>query len=107
MVLVRFLISTLPYQFSRVKYRHVCNENISIWSVNTLTANYVYSRSNRQKLPLPLQIQLPKKPKVLCEIFIAFLESTLNFEHSEKKNDPSSPRISEVIDSKRRAYLNE
>ena len=51
-------------------------------------------------------MQLPKKPKVLCEIFIAFLESTLNFEHSEKKNDPSSLLISENIDSERRAYLN-
>ena len=66
----------------------------------------MYSCSYRKKLPLPIQMQLPKKPKVLCEIFIAFLESTLNFEHSEKKNDPSSLRISENIDSERRAYLN-
>ena len=46
--------------------------------VNTLTANYEYSRSNRENLPLPIQMQLSEKPKT-------FLESTLNFEHFEKK----------------------
>ena len=39
-------------------------------------------------------------------IFIAFLEFTLNFEHFEKKNEPHSLSLSEVIDSERRAYLN-
>ena len=29
-------------------------------------------------------MQLPEKPKKLCQFFIAFLESTLNFEHFEK-----------------------
>ena len=30
--------------------------------VKTLTANYEYSRSNRENLPLPIQIKLSKKP---------------------------------------------
>ena len=30
--------------------------------VNTLTGNYEYSRSNRENLPLPIQIKLSKKP---------------------------------------------
>ena len=30
--------------------------------LNTLTANYEYSRSNRENLPLPIQIKLTKKP---------------------------------------------
>ena len=30
--------------------------------INTLTANYEYSRSNRENLPLPNQIKLSKKP---------------------------------------------
>ena len=30
--------------------------------VNTLTANYEYSHSNRENLPLPIQIKLSKKP---------------------------------------------
>ena len=75
-----------------------------------LTANYEYSRSNRENLPLPIQMQLSKKAKIFCCIFISFLKSTLNFEHFEKKKKkkkgPSSLSISEVIDSERRAYLN-
>ena len=72
--------------------------------VNTWTANYEYSRSNRENLPLTIQMQLFEKPKIFCCIFIAFLESTLNFEHFEKKknknkNEPPSLSISEVIDS--------
>ena len=75
---------------------------------NTLTANYEYSRSNRENLPLPIQMQLSEKPKIFCQFFIAFLESTLNFEHFEtkKKNESHNSSISEVIDSERRAYLN-
>ena len=42
--------------------------------------------------------------------FIAFLESTLNIEHFEKKkikkNEPHSLSISQIIDSDRRDYLN-
>ena len=53
--------------------------------VKTLTANYEYSRSNRKNLPLPVQMQLSEKPKTYFQFFIAFLESTLNFEHFEKK----------------------
>ena len=52
-------------------------------------------------------MQLCQKPKAFCCFFIAFLESTLNFEHFEKKKKkPRSSSISEVIDSERRAYLN-
>ena len=54
-------------------------------------------------------MQLSKKPNTFCRFFIAFLESTLNFEHFEKKkkkNEPRSLSISEVIDSEKRAYLN-
>ena len=34
------------------------------------------------------------------------MESTLNFEHFEKKPEPHSLSISEVLDSERHAYLN-
>ena len=54
-------------------------------SVNTLSANYEYSRSNRENLPLPIQMQLSEKPKTFSQFFIAVLEFTLNFEHFEKK----------------------
>ena len=65
-------------------YRDV-NFNAWLSLVNTLTANYEYSRSNRENLPLPIQMQLSEKPKAFCELIIAFLESTLNFEHFENK----------------------
>ena len=54
-------------------------------NVNMLTATYEYSHSNRENLPLPIQMQLSGKPKTFSQIFIAFLESKLNFKHFEKK----------------------
>ena len=52
-------------------------------------------------------MQLSEELKILCSIFIAFLESTLSFNHFEKKKkELRSLSISEVIDSERRAYLN-
>ena len=71
-----------------------------------MTANYEYSRSDRENLPLPIQLQLSKKLKTCSRFFIAFLESTLNLEHFEKKDEPHSSSIYEVTDSERRAYLN-
>ena len=69
------------------------------------TAAYEYSRSNREKLTPPIQMQFSKKPKAFCSKFIAFLESVLNFEHF-KKIKTHSLGISEIIDSKRSSYLN-
>ena len=51
-------------------------------------------------------MQLPKKPKIFCCNFIVFLESTLNFEHFEKKNEHHSLSISEICDSEKRGCLN-
>ena len=53
-------------------------------------------------------MQLSGKLKIFSQFFIAFLESTLNFEHFEekKKDEPHSPNISKVTDSERRAHLN-
>ena len=48
-------------------------------------------------------MQLSKKRKTCCTHFIAFLESTLNFENSEK-NESHSISISEIIDFERRGY---
>ena len=51
-------------------------------------------------------MQLSEKLETFSGFFIAFFESALNFEHFEKKNEPHSSSISEVIDSQRRVYLN-
>ena len=57
--------------------------------VNTLTANYEYSRSNRENLPLPIQINLSKKPYIFCCIFFYFQCS-----EKKKKNEPHRSSIS-------------
>ena len=67
--------------------------------INKFTADDKYFRYNRENLLLPLLMELSQKPKIFCCFFIAFLESTLNFEHFQKGGRPHSLSISEIIDS--------
>ena len=53
--------------------------------INTLTTNYAYSGSNKENLPLPIQIKLSKIQQTVSVIVLKFLESTLNFQCSVKK----------------------
>ena len=39
----------------------------------------------KTQLLLPIEMQLPKKPKIFCGTFVAFLRSALYFEHFETK----------------------
>ena len=55
-----------------------------------LTANYEYSRSNGENLPLTIQIQLSENLKNFCRNFIAFLKSKVIFEHLKKKKKRAS-----------------
>ena len=64
---------------------HLVKSEILGLLVNTLTANYVYSHSNTNNLPLSFQIELSQKLKTVATFFIAFSDSGLNFEHFEKK----------------------
>ena len=73
--------------------------------VNTLTAESTYSRRNMQTLTQQVQTPLSLKQKTFSGFFIAFLKSTWNGEHFEKKRESSSLSISEIIDSKRGGYL--
>ena len=73
--------------------------------VDTLTAEYTYSRRNMQTFTQQVQRPLSLKQKTFFGIFIAFLKSTWNGEHFQKKEESSSLSISEVIDSKRGGYL--
>ena len=73
--------------------------------VNTLTAEYTYSRRNMQTLTQQVQTPLSLKQKTFSWFFIAFLKSTWNGEHFEKKGESSSLSISEIIDSQRDGYL--
>ena len=73
--------------------------------VNTLTAEYTYSRRNMQTLMQQVQTPLSLKQKTFSGLFIAFLKSTWNGENFQKKGESSSLSISEIIDSKRGCYL--
>ena len=55
--------------------------------VNTLTADDQYSLLNRDNLTQPIRTQLFQKQKAFSQFFLAFLESTLIFEHLQKKDD--------------------
>ena len=73
--------------------------------VNTLTAEYTYSRRNMQTLTEEVQTPLSLKQKTFSGFLIAFLKSTWNGEYFQKKGESSSLSISEIIDSKRGGYL--
>ena len=73
--------------------------------VNTLTAEYTYYRRNMQTLTQQVQTPLSLKQKTFSGFFIAFLKSTWNGEHFQKKGESSSLSISEIINSKRDGYL--
>ena len=72
---------------------------------NTFTAEYTYSGHNMQILAQQVQTPLSLKQKSFSRFFIAFLKSTWNGEHFQKKGESSSLSISEIIDSKRGGYL--
>ena len=67
--------------------------------VNTLATDEKYPVLNRDNLTIPIQMQLSQKQKTFSQFFAAFLKSTLNFEHFEKKDDPQRFCISEITDS--------
>ena len=53
--------------------------------VNTLTENEKYCLLYRDNLTQPIQILLSPKQKTFFQFFSAFLKSTLNFKHFQKK----------------------
>ena len=64
--------------------------------VNTLTDNHKHSLLYTDNLMKPIQKLLSRKRKTASEFFSAFFKSTLNFEHSQEKDDPHSPCISKI-----------
>ena len=53
--------------------------------VNTLSEDDKYCLLYNDNLLQPIQILLSQKQKTFSQFFCAFLKSTLNFEHFEKK----------------------
>ena len=68
---------------------------------NTLSADGKYSLLNRDNLTQPIQIQLSRKQKTFSEFFAAFLKSSWNFQHFQKKYDCHSWGISKITESKK------
>ena len=65
---------------------------------NTLSADGKYSLFNRDNLTQPIQMQLSRKQKTFSDFFSAFLKSSLNFEHFQKKDEPHCWWISKITD---------
>ena len=59
-----------------------------------------------QNLPQQFQTQASQKQKTFSGFFIAFLKGAWNLEHFQKKDEYPGVIISEIIDAKRRGYLN-
>ena len=57
--------------------------------LNTLTADYKYSRQNRENLSQQVPMKTSLKRKTCSRFFIVFLKSTLNLEHFFKKRSVS------------------
>ena len=56
----------------------------------TLSDDGKYSLLNRDNLKQPIQMQVSRKQKTFSQFFSAFLKSSLNFEHFQKKDDSHS-----------------
>ena len=74
--------------------------------VDTLPVDDLYSPLNKDNLTQPIHILLSQKQKTFSQLFSAFLLSTLNFEHFQKKDDPHSQCISEITDSEKDDWKN-
>ena len=66
-----------------------------------LNAEYTYSGRDMKNLTQQVQTPLSLKQKTFSRFFIAFLKSTWNGEHFQKKGESSSLSISEIINSKK------
>ena len=69
--------------------------------VNTLSEDDKYCLLYNDNLLQPIQILLSQKRRTFSHFFSAFLKSTLNFEHFQKKNDPDSQWISQITVSEK------
>ena len=66
-----------------------------------LTDDDKYCLLYRENLTQAIQILLSQKQKTFSEFFSSILKSTLNFEHSGKKDDPHSQCISQITVSEK------
>ena len=69
--------------------------------LNTLSANGTYSLNSKDKWMEKTQMHLSQKKKYFSQFISLFLESALNFQQFQKKDDPRSLCISEITDHER------
>ena len=67
--------------------------------INTLATDEKYPVLNRDKITLPIHMQLSEKHKSFCQFFAAILKSIWNFEPFDKNHDHHSFCISEIMNS--------
>ena len=98
--------------FSSIRGKWSCKKSPSVWYeilrlfVNALTADDKYSGSNMQNFKQQFQTPLSQNQKTFSQLFVGFLKCAWNLEHFQKKDEYPSLIISELIDAKRRGYLN-
>ena len=76
--------------------------------VNTMTPDDKYSRLNRGNFTQQIQMQLSQKTKNFSQVFIAYLNSTSNFEFFEttKSDVAHTLTLFEIIDPGGGCYSN-
>ena len=72
---------------------------------NTLMGDHMYSAHSWENNLQQVQTQLSYKPKTILQTLIPVLKSTSHFARLEKKDQPKSSNIWEVIDSENCGYL--
>ena len=66
----------------------------------------VFSLGKSECLTQPIWIQLYPKLEIISQFFSKFLKPTSHFEDFEQKDEPHSWFFPEIIDCKKRGYLN-
>ena len=97
----------LPARVITVKVAELQKSLLDTWKffrpfLNTLTGNDTYSLNSKDKSMQNIQMHLSQKENHFSEFFLPFFEYALNFEHSQKKDNPQILCISEITDQERR-----
>ena len=80
----------LPARVITVKVIELQKSLLDTWKLfrpffNTLTADDRYSLISKNKWMQTIHMHLSQKPKIFSELFCAFFEFVLNFEHFQTK----------------------
>ena len=103
-VLLYYLITLKELQFEKFFFSSIWNLETVCQYIDSLWQ--VFSLRKSECLTQPIQMKLSPKLKMCSHFFSGFLKSTSNFEDFEKMDELHSWCISEIIDCKKRGYLN-